>query len=1857
MKGYRLLYFLLLVLLVQQSKAQVTAGFNVIYQNPNCAPTTVTFLNTSIGTNLTYEWNFGLTSGVNSVLQNPSAAFLNCGIYDVTLIATNQVGEADTLVQSIQIFCNPIADFTATPTSGCIPLDVIFTNNSIVGGAPITSYFWDFGDGNSGSGNNPTHTYTISGCKNITLQITDANGCSHDTSFTNLICIDDQPVSAFSSTTNVSCSAPFTIDFTNNSTGTGTLTYQWTFAGGNPSLSSLPNPSVTYNTPGVYDVTLVVTNGSGCSDTLTINNYAAIASNLADFTMSSGSGCVPFTLNVQGISSSAPISWNWTTNPLAIPPSANTQNATFVFNSNGTYQVCLDVTYPGGCIASKCSTVVVSNYPHASFTLTGNTYTCTPPQIIDYNNTSTGGPSLQYNWQFPGGVPSSWNNSNPPNVSYNNCGIYDAILIVTNLSGCSDTFVYAGAANIDCPQASFSASPNAGCAPLNTDFLYTGSSGNPTSWLWNFGDPSSGVNNTSTLQNPSHIFNNTGCYTITLLVSNAQGCSDTIHHFDMICVGSPPIPDFSASPVVTCAWQEVVFTDSSQGIDSTTSWQWDFIGVPPFDVMNTSQNPSYLYPDTGWFDVTLVLCNSGCCDTLTIDSMIHILPPIANFTVTNNCLDPYNITFNGGASIGADTFYWSSSAGTITPVSDSVISISFPSNGNYDVQLIVENYQTGCYDTLLHTVLANNVIADFSASDTAICAPGQICFTNLSQNATSYEWFLFNGIGNLVWTNTNLNPCRNFLNPGKFSVMLVATDANGCTDTMYKQFYIHAYGLNLNLTGAPLTGCVPLSVSFTSVATSSVSTLVSWFWNFGDSASGVLDTSSLLNPVHTYNNAGSYDVTLIAEDNNGCYDTLTVPQYINPYDPQIDFIALDSTVCLGETTCFFNQSQGGSLSYFWNFGDGNSSNLFNPCHQYTSIGDYTVTLIGTDTSGCIDSLVRTLYIHVTSPAAFFTANPVYSSCPPLPVNFTNSSTGVDANTVYQWTFGDGSNSNVQSPFHIYNFPGFYDVSLIITNQYGCSDTLVIDSLISITGPTATVNVTPTSGCNPLNVCFYASSNTTTSYTWDFGDGTIIPNSNDTICYTYNNPGIFHPALILDNGAGCTYSFPIDSIIAGGPDVHWHPDVPYLCQSGIVNFTDSTFGVSPAVSWLWTFGDSLSGALDTSLLQNPSHFFDTLGTYIITLLVTSANGCTGVLTDTVFVTPPPVIGIISNTVTSCVSSTVSFNYNSSIPITNLQWNFGDPASGANDSSILSTPAHTYNAAGTYTVTLIAQGVNFCSDTSTINITVVALPSPSATSDTSICPVTSAQLNSSNGISYSWSPPSFLNSTTISNPVSSPTANITYTVTVIDANGCTGYDSVAISIFNSPIITATAADDSICSGVPVQLNGFGGIQYSWLPAGVLNNSLVQNPVATIFNTTQFDVTGTDANGCTGSGSLTVTVVPAPIADAGPDADYCIGGSTQLNATGGLAFTWSPANALSCTNCQSPIANPVSTETYTVSVIDSNGCIGTDAVIVTVNPLPSADAGNDVTICLGMTGVLNASGGLVYNWTPPTYLSGTSAQNPTCTPFSNITYTVTVTDANLCTANDSVVVTVIPLPVFDAWGDTTVCQYDLIQLHASGGNSYSWIPNNNLSDASSPSPFASPHNSTNYSVIISDSICNISDTLQVVVTIIPVPTAFAGGDITITAGSSYTIDADASDNFNWSPGEGLSCTTCEDPVATPLETTTYTLTAENDFGCRAVDSMVITILCSEDILYIPNAFSPNGNGKNDLFRVRADGIRELNFLRVYDRWGELVFETSDKTTGWDGTYKGEKLPPAVYVWYLRAVCGDGFIIERQGNVTLMK
>lgn len=192
MKVSRILLLILFIFVNKQSKSQVVANFTINYQNPNCAPTTISFTNLSTGSGLTYEWNFGVNPGVNSTIINPSFSYLICGNYIVTLIVTDGTS-IDTSTQTANIYCSPVASFNANPLSGCVPLTAQFNSTTTIGSAPISTYFWDFGDGNTGNFANTNHAYTISGCKSVSLIVTDANGCNDDTTMSNLICIDDQP--------------------------------------------------------------------------------------------------------------------------------------------------------------------------------------------------------------------------------------------------------------------------------------------------------------------------------------------------------------------------------------------------------------------------------------------------------------------------------------------------------------------------------------------------------------------------------------------------------------------------------------------------------------------------------------------------------------------------------------------------------------------------------------------------------------------------------------------------------------------------------------------------------------------------------------------------------------------------------------------------------------------------------------------------------------------------------------------------------------------------------------------------------------------------------------------------------------------------------------------------------------------------------------------------------------------------------------------------------------------------------------------------------------------------------------------------------------------------------------------------------------------------------------------------------------------------------------------------------------------------------------------------------------------------------------------------------------------------------
>ncbi|MEI7802563.1 MAG: gliding motility-associated C-terminal domain-containing protein, partial [Bacteroidota bacterium] len=433
---------------------------------------------------------------------------------------------------------------------------------------------------------------------------------------------------------------------------------------------------------------------------------------------------------------------------------------------------------------------------------------------------------------------------------------------------------------------------------------------------------------------------------------------------------------------------------------------------------------------------------------------------------------------------------------------------------------------------------------------------------------------------------------------------------------------------------------------------------------------------------------------------------------------------------------------------------------------------------------------------------------------------------------------------------------------------------------------------------------------------------------------------------------------------------------------------------------------------------------------------------------------------------------------------------------------------------------------------------------------------------------------------------------------------------------------------------------------------------NPTSTVTASTTYDVTGIDVNGCTNSTSITINLFPAAIANAGTDTAICVGNSVQLNGTGGVNYLWSPSGTLDSTNSNSPTATPIIPVTYTLSVTDANGCTASDAVIVIVNQLPIIDAGSDVQICYQTTTLLTATGASQYLWSPSATLNTSTDATVIASPDSLITYFVTGTDANGCSAMDSVSVFVLPALNAAAANGGEICQGGVLQLSVTGGNQYVWSPQNSLDNPFSPNPFASPQSTTTYTVFVSDGICAV-DTFNIVVTVNPSPFCNAGQDFEIPAGTEIQLGGTVQNaaTYSWSPPDGLSCVDCLTPTVTATVNTTYTLTTISADGCKNEDEMVIVVACPGDLLYVPNAFTPNDDNKNESFRARAIGINKLNFFRVFNRWGQEVWETNDITQGWDGTFQGVKMPPGVYVYYIEAQCSGGQKILKQGNITLIR
>ncbi len=476
-------------------------------------------------------------------------------------------------------------------------------------------------------------------------------------------------------------------------------------------------------------------------------------------------------------------------------------------------------------------------------------------------------------------------------------------------------------------------------------------------------------------------------------------------------------------------------------------------------------------------------------------------------------------------------------------------------------------------------------------------------------------------------------------------------------------------------------------------------------------------------------------------------------------------------------------------------------------------------------------------------------------------------------------------------------------------------------------------------------------------------------------------------------------------------------------------------------------------LNNPNIANPLAFPSSTTTFIVS--GTDANSCSN--TDTINVTVNPLPSIsVSGSNYLCPGDTLQLIASGGIT---YAWS---PNYNISDTSTFNPLVYPLSS-----TSYIVEGTdaNNCSDTDTFAITVSQTVPTDAGNDTAICVGNSVVLGGSPtappNSTFSWTPTTGLNNPTGANPIATPTVTTTYYV-VATNDTCTGIDSVTV-VVNALTSLNAGNDTAICIGDTAQLQATGATAYTWSPTTDLSNPNIVNPLAFPSSTTTFIVSGTDANSCSNTDTVVITVNPLPNVFAGNDTAICIGDTAQLQATGATAYTWSPTVDLNNPNIANPLAFPTTTTTYIVSGIDTNSCSNTDTILVTVNPLPNVFAGNDTAICIGDTAQLQATGATSYTWSPTSGLSNPNIANPLAFPSSSTTYFVAGTDANSCSNIDSIIVTVNLLPNISTGNDTIACQDGTIQLNASGALNYTWSPGSILNDSTIANPIATLDSAT--------------------------------------------------------------------------------------------------------------------------------------------------------------------------------------------------
>jgi PKD repeat protein len=940
-----------------------------------CRNDAVTYTDLSYGNIEEWDWSFDGAVPNSSTTQNPTVVYNIAGTYSTSLEVENIEGDDDiTFENYITVLADAEAGFNFT-TNGA---SVTFTSTSING----TSFVWDFGDGNTSTDQNPTHTYTSSG--SYTVLLTVSNQCNTDMR-TREVTIELQPVAAFGTSQSTTGCADYTINFTDNSTSNPTA-WNWSFPGGTPATSTLQNPTVTYTQRGIYSVSLTSSNSFGSStasmeDLVTINDVPELTASFTENLLS-----VQFNSTANFADN---IAWNFgdgNTSTLASP--------THTYAAAGNYTATVTATNVCGSVSQEFN-LNVDLLPSAN--ITANVTAICEGETVTYSNNSSSN-ITEWNWIFPGGTPATSTQPNPT-VTYSTAGSYGATLSVSNAAGQGNGSVTDFINVTAVPDASFTFDQRDNLLELvNTTA--------GTSVEWTISDGT-----TSNLQAWTHTFMDNGTYTVTVTTTNQCG-SDT-ESFS-VSVNAFPSAGFTTSQTTGCTPLEVNYTSTST---NATNHNWSFPGGTPSS--STEVNPVVIYNTEGTFDATLTVSNTVSSDATTQTQLISVasLQPLTFDSQQNgNVIQLSNTTPNTQTA-------WTISDGATSTQPN--FTHTFQENGTYEVTLLVSN-PCGSEETTFTVVVDALPTVRFTADQTSGCTPLQVAFSSETTNASTINWAFPGGtpatsteanpvvtyntdgvydvtltVGNTfgsevavmsqlisvasiapltfdsnqnnnvlslsnttpntqtLWTisdgTTSTDPSytHTFNTNGTFQVTLLVSNACGSEETSFEVVVNNLPEVGFEIT-SDTEGCAPLVVTYQSNAVNADNH--NWSFPGGEPA-----TSTEVNPTVVYTTAGIFDINLqvsnafgtVQDNRAGLIRVSDVPSAsISEVNIEMGDVAFTSEIL-------------GATSLLWNFGDGNTSTEDNPSHTYDTPGTYTVTLEATNQCGTF-TVETSVFIDIAS---------------------------------------------------------------------------------------------------------------------------------------------------------------------------------------------------------------------------------------------------------------------------------------------------------------------------------------------------------------------------------------------------------------------------------------------------------------------------------------------------------------------------------------------------------------------------------------------------------------------------------------------------------------------------------------------------------------------------------------------------------------------------------------------------------------------------------------------------------------------------------------------------------------------------